>query len=78
MQENGRIGLKFPATIMDAFGTAVFTGGVVLALGSFFTQVFELIKERGNKKSPKYLSKNIMDKCIRTSPMQVVVGGAVF
>ena len=25
---------------MDAFGTIVFTGGVVMALGSFFTQVF--------------------------------------
>lgn len=63
---------------MDAFGTAVFTGGVVLALGSFFTQVFELVKLRDNKKPQKYSSKNMRDKCIRTLPMQVVVGGTVF
>lgn len=61
---------------MDAFGTAVFTGGVVLALGSLFTQVFELVKLRDNKKPQKYSSKR--DKCIRTLPMQVVVGGTVF
>ncbi len=69
---------------MDPFGTTVFTGGVVLALGSFFTQVFELMKEKGkkeskgNKQSRKYSSKDIVEKSLYASPMQVVVGGAVF
>ena len=64
---------------MSAFGTTVFTGGVVLALGSFFTQVYELAKERSKKTPRKYSSKTIVDKALRASPMQVVVGaGGLF
>ena len=63
---------------MDVFGTTVFTGGVVLALGTFFTQVFELLKERGDKKKRKYSSKIVTDESLRASPMQVVVGGEIF
>ena len=63
---------------MDAVGTTLFTGGVVLALGSFFTQVYELVKGRRNEKTQKCSSKNNVDKCLGSSPIQVVVGGAVF
>ena len=63
---------------MDAFGTIVFTGGVVMALGSFFTQAFHLAKERGDKKSLKKSSQRVMDESLRASPMQVVVGGSLF
>ena len=63
---------------MDAFGTIVFTGGVVMALGSYFTHVFHLAKERGDKKSMKKSSQRVMDESLRASPMQVVVGGSLF
>ena len=63
---------------MDAFGTIVFTGGVVMALGSYFTHVFFFVLERGDKKSMKKSSQRVMDESLRASPMQVVVGGSLF
>jgi hypothetical protein len=65
---------------MDAFGTTVFTGGVVLVLGSFFTEIFHPAKERSAKKysSKKYSSKPVIDKSLGASPMQVLVGGSLF
>lgn len=63
---------------MDAIGTTLFTGGVVLALGSFFTQVYEFVKGRRYEKTQKCSSKNNVDKCLGASPIQIVLGGAVF
>ena len=64
---------------MDAFGTTVFTGGVVLVLGSFFTEIFHPAKERSAKnKSKKYSSKPVIDRSLGASPMQVLVGGSLF
>ena len=63
---------------MDTFGTTVFTGGAVLILGSFFSQVFELMKKRKGREKSRFSPREIVLESLRVSPMQVVVGGAVF
>lgn len=61
---------------MDCFGTTVFTGGIVLTLGSFFTHVYAF--GRSVKDVRRKSSKIVVDKSLSDSPMQVVTGGGVF
>lgn len=65
---------------MDTFGSVLFTGGVVLALSSFFTHVFDILKERtrGEINNADNKQGNLFDLVLNTTSMEVLIGDQPF
>lgn len=64
---------------MDVFGSVVFTGGVVLALGSFFTHVFDVLKSRAREKMNDPDKKQyVFEGFLKASSMEILLGGQPF
>lgn len=68
----------------DVFGTVIFTGGAVMALGSYFTHVFDIFKERtrdcqsrheNHADADKKETFQVFERTLNASSMQLLIGG---
>lgn len=77
-QSNRRNSTVVNKNKMDVAGTIVFTTGIVIAFGSFFTQILQESKQRHSFKRQRLSQSKIVKNSLGASPMQVLVGGQIF
>lgn len=71
--------------MVDVFGTMVFTGAAVLALGSYFRNVFGIFKERTRgcgacherhaDIADKKKTSKLFERSLNASSMPILIGG---